>query len=178
MCSVMSDSLRPRGLQPTRLLCSQHFQARMLEWVAISSSRGSSQPRDQTRVSCVSCVSCIGRWILYHLSYLHVLDIQRKVLRGFKISEILFNSNERTLYMQFFFFILDDAFWLVFQVTKSLLLYVIFVKFFYKFLKFNYFFRFYNFHFLIYRKSISGLIFHLFVSLCCLFLCSLNILIS
>ena len=78
----------------------------------------------------------------------------------------------------FFFFILDDAFWLVFQVTKSLLLYVIFVKFFYKFLKFNYFFRFYNFHFLIYRKSISGLIFHLFVSLCCLFLCSLNILIS
>ena len=28
------------------------FQARMLEWVAISSSRGSSQPRDQTWVSC------------------------------------------------------------------------------------------------------------------------------
>ena len=26
-------------------------------------SRGSSRPRDQTRVS---CVSCIGRWILYH----------------------------------------------------------------------------------------------------------------
>ena len=37
-------------------------QARLLEWVAISFSRGSSQPRDQT---CVSCVSCIGRWILY-----------------------------------------------------------------------------------------------------------------
>ena len=31
------------------------FQARMLEWVAISSSRGSSWPRDQTWVSCVSC---------------------------------------------------------------------------------------------------------------------------
>ena len=27
------------------------FQARVLEWVAISFSRGSSQPRDQTRVS-------------------------------------------------------------------------------------------------------------------------------
>ena len=27
------------------------FQARILEWVAISSSRGSSQPRDQTQVS-------------------------------------------------------------------------------------------------------------------------------
>ena len=30
------------------------------EWVAISSFRGSSQPRDQTHVS------CIGRQILYH----------------------------------------------------------------------------------------------------------------
>ena len=37
-------------------------QARILEWVAISSTRGSSQPKDQTQVS---CVSCIGRRILY-----------------------------------------------------------------------------------------------------------------
>ena len=37
------------------------LQARMLEWVAISSSR-SSQPRNVTQAS---CVSCIGRWILY-----------------------------------------------------------------------------------------------------------------
>ena len=36
------------------------IQARILEHVAISSSRGSSWPRDQT------CVSCIGRQILYH----------------------------------------------------------------------------------------------------------------
>ena len=28
-------------------------QARILQWVAISFSRGSSQPRDQTRVSCI-----------------------------------------------------------------------------------------------------------------------------
>ena len=40
------------------------FQARTMEWVAISFSRGSSQPRDQT------WVSCIGRWILYCLSLL------------------------------------------------------------------------------------------------------------
>ena len=39
------------------------FPARIQEWVAISSSRGSSQPRDWT---CVSCVSYIGTWILYH----------------------------------------------------------------------------------------------------------------
>ena len=37
-------------------------QARILGWVAISSSRGSSQPRDQTRIS------CIGRWIFLPLS--------------------------------------------------------------------------------------------------------------
>ena len=37
------------------------FQARILEWVAISYSRGLSQLRDQTRIF---CVSCIGRWIL------------------------------------------------------------------------------------------------------------------
>ena len=34
-------------------------QARILEWVVTSFSRGSSQPRDRT------CISCIGRWILY-----------------------------------------------------------------------------------------------------------------
>ena len=39
------------------------FQARILEWVAISPSRGSSWPRDRT---CVSICFCIGRWILYH----------------------------------------------------------------------------------------------------------------
>ena len=30
------------------------FQARMLEWVAMPSSRGSSQPRDPTEVSCIA----------------------------------------------------------------------------------------------------------------------------
>ena len=35
-------------------------QARILEWVAIPSSRGSSQPRDRT------WVSCIGRRVLYN----------------------------------------------------------------------------------------------------------------
>ena len=32
--------------------------ARILEWVAISSSRESSQPRAKTRVSCISCIAC------------------------------------------------------------------------------------------------------------------------
>ena len=36
------------------------LQTSILQWVAISFSRGSSQPRDQT------CISCIGKRILYH----------------------------------------------------------------------------------------------------------------
>ena len=39
------------------------LQARILEWVAMPSSRGSSPPRDRTQVS------RIGRRILYHLSH-------------------------------------------------------------------------------------------------------------
>ena len=33
------------------------LQARILGWVAVSFSRGSSQPRDQTQASCVSCIA-------------------------------------------------------------------------------------------------------------------------
>ena len=39
-------------------------QARILEWVSISSSRESSKPKDRTHVS---CISCIGRQVLYVL---------------------------------------------------------------------------------------------------------------
>ena len=39
------------------------FQARILEWIAISYSREPSQPRIQTHIS---CISQIGRQILYH----------------------------------------------------------------------------------------------------------------
>ena len=43
------------------------LQAGILEWVAISFSRGSSPPRDRT---CASYVSCIGRQVLYHQCHL------------------------------------------------------------------------------------------------------------
>ena len=42
------------------------LQARILEWVAISSCRGSAQPRDQT---CISCVSCISGRSFYPLNH-------------------------------------------------------------------------------------------------------------
>ena len=39
VCSVESDSLRPHGLQPARLLCPWNFPGKILEWVAVSYSR-------------------------------------------------------------------------------------------------------------------------------------------
>ena len=43
------------------------LQARILEWVTMPSSRGSSPPRDRT---CISYVSCIDRQALYHWCHL------------------------------------------------------------------------------------------------------------
>ena len=40
------------------------FQARILEWVAMSSSKGSSWPRDWTRSSCICLLHCRG--FFYH----------------------------------------------------------------------------------------------------------------
>ena len=61
--SVMSDSLWPHGLySPPSSTVHGIFQAKILQWVAISYSRGPSQSRDWI---CVSCVSCTGRQILY-----------------------------------------------------------------------------------------------------------------
>ena len=53
LCNPMDCSL------PGSSVCGI-FQARILEWVAMPSSRGSSWPRDRNQVSCT------GRWILYH----------------------------------------------------------------------------------------------------------------
>ena len=39
------------------------LQARIMEWVAIPFSRGSSRARDWTHIS---YISCIGGWVLYH----------------------------------------------------------------------------------------------------------------
>ena len=66
VCSVVRSylTLRIHGLySPAGSSVHGISQAGILEWVAISCSRGSSQPRDQT---CISRISCIGRRILFH----------------------------------------------------------------------------------------------------------------
>ena len=57
LCLTLCD---PMDCSPPGSSVNGILQARILEWAAISSSRGSSWPRDWT------CISCIGWRILYY----------------------------------------------------------------------------------------------------------------
>ena len=58
-CPTLHD---PMDYSPPGSSVHGILQARTLEWVAMPSSRGSSDPRIKPR----SQVSCIGRWVLYY----------------------------------------------------------------------------------------------------------------
>ena len=63
-------------------------QARMLEWVAISFSRGSSWSRDRT------WVYCIGKWILYYLSHQgRPLEAGYQVAYADLVTDLLYDIN-------------------------------------------------------------------------------------
>ena len=74
-CIILSLCVLSQSLQSCLTLCNRMdynlpgssvhgiLQAKILEWVAVLSSRGSSQPRDRTQVS---YVSCIGSRVLNH----------------------------------------------------------------------------------------------------------------
>ena len=49
------------------------LQARILEWITMPSSRGSSRPKDGTHMS---YISCIGRQVLYHWCCLGSLELR------------------------------------------------------------------------------------------------------
>ena len=76
----MSNSLWPHGLYSLPG-SSVHgiLQARILEWVAISSSTGSSKTKDQT---CISWVSCIGRRVLYRCTTWEPSRLKKMVWPG------------------------------------------------------------------------------------------------
>ena len=64
LCPTLCD---PMDCSPPDSSVHEIFQVRVLDWVVILSSRGSSQkPRDGTGVS---CDSCIGRQILLPLRH-------------------------------------------------------------------------------------------------------------
>ena len=62
--SVMSDSATQWTIAHQAPLSMRILQARILQWIAMPSSRGSPQPRDQTQVYLLHC-----RWIFYQLSH-------------------------------------------------------------------------------------------------------------
>ena len=72
VCCVLShvQFFATPWMQPARLLCRWDFpsQARILQWVVISPSRGFFQSSDRNYVSCFS--ACIGSWTLLPLSHL------------------------------------------------------------------------------------------------------------
>ena len=61
---TLCDLMNPACQNPLSMGFSRQ---RILEWVAVSFSGGSSQPRDWTHIS---CISCIGRGVLYHWHHL------------------------------------------------------------------------------------------------------------
>ena len=74
-CSVVSNSCDPMDYSPPGFSAQEISQARILEWVAICFSRGSSQARDRTHVS------CIGRQILYHRATMEALCVFTQCLK-------------------------------------------------------------------------------------------------
>ena len=67
LCSTLWD---PMDYSPPGSSVHGILQERILEWVALPSSRGSSWPRDRTHVC---CISCSGGQILYHCTTWKIL---------------------------------------------------------------------------------------------------------
>ena len=142
VCSnVCAQSFSPIGLFSTLWTVAHQsigqspvhgiLQARILERVAISSSRGSFQPRDQTHMS---CVSSIARWILYHCA-----TWQDPVVNIFRIKYIFYWFHQSCILFSllyilplnasFYYFGSYSTFsvWPSFQYFKGYVIYAYFV---------------------------------------------------
>ena len=73
------------------------FKTRILEYIAIFSSRGYSQPRDGTLIS---CVSCIGRKDLYH--WLHLRQLYFKYIHIYFKNPVYETAKETLRYRTVF----------------------------------------------------------------------------
>ena len=80
----------PMDHSPPSSSVHRTFQARILEWVAISYSRGYSRPRDRT---CISCVSCISRLILCHCTTKEVPGNYSRLCSCFSGNSMAFTSS-------------------------------------------------------------------------------------
>ena len=81
-CSVISDFLKPHRYSLPGSFAYGILQERKLQWVAISSYKGSSQPGVWTRVSCVSCTAgrLFTHWAIGEVSLLNLLFSERRSL--------------------------------------------------------------------------------------------------
>ena len=61
------------------------LQARILEWVAMPSFRGSSQPKDWTQASCISCTAgkFFTNWATWEAPYLFLVNSKQSMKWGY-----------------------------------------------------------------------------------------------
>ena len=108
-CSVVSNSSRPHGLQPTRLFrpwdfpgkstgvgCHCLLRTRILECVNISSSRGYSQPRDRIHVSYIGRQQILYHWGTWEVHFLLQNTIFLMVFKTFAPSNTHTHTHTHT----------------------------------------------------------------------------------
>ena len=106
-CSVASDSLRPLDCKPSGSSVHGVSQARILERIAISFSRGSCRPRDQIHIFYVSCTP--GRffacWAILHAT----VERQQKIpyITKTQCSQIRINIFFKHVYSMILFSLLN-----------------------------------------------------------------------
>jgi len=84
--SLVPDSLQPMDCSPPGSSIHGIFQARILEWFAISFSRKISPPRDWTQVSCTAGKFSTN-WATTEAPHLYV-ELGKKSLRGVESKSI------------------------------------------------------------------------------------------
>ena len=97
LCPTLCD---PMKYSPSCSSVHGISQARILEWVSISSSRGSSWSRHWTQVS------YIGRWILYHWAIREAVYVEpkkkKKIQKNlfYKIEICIFQNRNMSIHRQ------------------------------------------------------------------------------
>ena len=96
-CCLVAEScltLRwPMDCSPPGSSAQEILHARILQWVAISYSRGSSRPRGQTLIS---WVSCIGRLVLDQLSHQGKPEIEKTIQMRTKASSLKLAAGKKS----------------------------------------------------------------------------------
>ena len=131
--SEVSNPLQPYGLSPPGSSVRGILQARILEWVVTSFSKGSSQPRDRTQVSRVAggffTIWATRKGLKVAFVYLNILifptnfkfeKFQTRRKFGYSINPVLtfhpysviaFIFNLRLYYLENYFYFLVISLW-------------------------------------------------------------------